>query len=137
MVSGEQTITSAIAAKLKCFFILIESLVCFPRLSVVLFFFSQAFSLQSQKDTFLLYHCSTNLWVDCKKQNFEIHLRYYSEIIFFTLFSNVFRGIITILSHPQHFNLKSAPVRMIFHWFVPQGWPFFSVTIFPILYSTI
>ncbi|RHA16662.1 hypothetical protein DW944_11475, partial [Eubacterium ventriosum] len=75
MVSGEQTITSAIAAKLKCFFILIESPVCFPRLSVVLFFFSQAFSLQSQKDTFLLYHCSTNLWVDCKKQNFEIHLR--------------------------------------------------------------
>ena len=53
---------------------------CFPRLSVVLFFFSQAFFLQSQEDTFLLYHCRTNLWVDCKKQNFEIHLRWFLKI---------------------------------------------------------
>ena len=47
---------------------------CFPRLSVFLFFFFQAFFPKSQEDTYLLYHCKTNLWVRCIKQNFEIHL---------------------------------------------------------------
>ena len=67
------------------------------------------------------------------KQSFRFFI--YCKI-FFTLFSKVFLGTITIRPQPLHFNLKSAPVLIISHSLVPQGCPFFNVTTARLINST-
>ena len=54
--------------------------VCFPRLSVVLFFFSQAFFPPISGGYIPIISLLTNLWIGYKKQNFEIHLTYFSML---------------------------------------------------------
>ena len=56
----------------------------------------------------------------------------FAPLIFFTLFSNFTRGIIISQLQPLHLILKSAPIRMVSHWALPQGCFFFNSKVSPI-----
>ena len=69
-------------------------------------------------------------------QSHSISLDATFDSIFFTLFSNFGRGIITWCPHPWQTITKSTPVRLISQFVLPQGWDFFICTTSPTWYFT-